>query len=131
MCWRSPALRWSRWLRNVALNLADLEWIIAPPPPRPGRRTDLARGPTTMAMVVAAAIFLRWTPHHGWFVGTLVAAAGVTALAINVTRKPGVRRAVRGIYQESMPPDLTSTAAVTAGVVILGIYTVLLLPFEP
>jgi hypothetical protein len=33
MCWRSPALRWSRRLRNVALNLADLEWILAPPPP--------------------------------------------------------------------------------------------------
>jgi MFS-type transporter involved in bile tolerance (Atg22 family) len=33
MCWRSPALRWSRRLRNVALTLADLEWILAPPPP--------------------------------------------------------------------------------------------------
>jgi hypothetical protein len=83
-----------------------------------------------MAMVIAAAIFLRWMPHHGWFVGTLVAAAGVTALAINVTRKRRVRRAVRGIYQESMPPDLTSTAAVAASVVILGIYTVLVLPFD-
>jgi hypothetical protein len=30
---RSPALRWSRRLRNVALHLADLEWILAPPPP--------------------------------------------------------------------------------------------------
>ncbi|MDQ0678867.1 AraC-like DNA-binding protein [Arthrobacter pascens] len=32
MCWRSPALRWSCRLRNVALNLADLEWILAPLP---------------------------------------------------------------------------------------------------
>lgn len=32
-CWRSPVLRWSRRLRNVALNLADLESILAPTPP--------------------------------------------------------------------------------------------------
>lgn len=32
MCWRSPALRWSRRLRNVALNPADPEWIFALPP---------------------------------------------------------------------------------------------------
>jgi hypothetical protein len=44
-----------------------------------------------MAMAIAAAIFLRWMPHHGWFVGTFVAAEGVTALAINVTRKGTVR----------------------------------------
>ncbi|QCO96454.1 DUF202 domain-containing protein [Arthrobacter sp. 24S4-2] len=50
-------------------------------------RTDLAWGRTTMAMVVAAAVFLRWLPHHGWFVGTLVAAATVTAHAINFTQK--------------------------------------------
>lgn len=97
-------------------------------------RTDLAWGRTTMALVVAAAIFLRWMPHHGWFVGTLVAAAAVTALAINVTRKRRYRRAVRGINRESMPPDVASMAAVAASVVILallGIYTVLFLPLEP
>ncbi|RAX43776.1 hypothetical protein DQ354_18865 [Arthrobacter sp. AQ5-06] len=97
-------------------------------------RTDLAWGRTTMAMVVTAAIFLRWMPHHGWFVGTLVAAAVVTALAINVTRKRRYQRAVRGINQESMVPDVASTAAVAASVVLLallGIYTVIFLPLEP
>jgi hypothetical protein len=33
MCWRSPALRWSRRLRNAALNLVDLEWILHRHPP--------------------------------------------------------------------------------------------------
>ncbi len=85
-------------------------------------------------MVVAAAVFLRWMPHHGWFVGTLVAAAVVTALAINVTRKRRYQRAVSGINQESMAPDVASTAAVAASVVLLallGIYTVIFLPLEP
>lgn len=97
-------------------------------------RTDLAWGRTTMAMVVAAAVFLRWLPHHGWFVGTLVAAATVTALAINFTQKRRFHRAVRGINRETMPPNIGSTAAVAASVVVLavlGIYTVLFLPLQP
>lgn len=91
-------------------------------------RTDLAWGRTTMSMVVAAAIFLRWMPHHGWFVGTLVAAAVVTALALNLTRKRRFHRAIHGIQQERMTPDIASIAAVATSVVILaalGIYTVL------
>ncbi|MGY4542551.1 uncharacterized membrane protein YidH (DUF202 family) [Arthrobacter sp. UYNi723] len=94
-------------------------------------RTDLAWGRTTMSMVVAAAIFLRWMPHHGWFVGTLVAAAFFIALAINRTRKHRFHRAIHGMQQERMTPDIASTAAVAISVVLLaalGIYTVLFLP---
>jgi uncharacterized membrane protein YidH (DUF202 family) len=96
-------------------------------------RTDLAWNRTTMAMVVAAAVFLRWLPHHGWFLGTLVAGAGVAALAINLTQKRRFSRAVQGIKQETMPPHVVSTAAVAATVValsLLGIYTVLFLPLR-
>jgi hypothetical protein len=85
-------------------------------------------------MVVAAAVFLRWLPHHGWFVGTLVGTAILTATAINFTRKIRFHRAVHGINQEHMPPDVASTAAVAASVVILsllGIHTVLFLPLNP
>ncbi|MDR6504663.1 DUF202 domain-containing protein [Arthrobacter oryzae] len=97
-------------------------------------RTDLAWSRTTMALVVSAAVFLRWLPHHGWFVGTLVGGAVIAALAINLTQKRRFRRAVRGIAQETMPPNIRSTAAVAASVVILaalGIYTVLFLPLQP
>ncbi|MBT2551032.1 DUF202 domain-containing protein [Arthrobacter sp. ISL-65] len=97
-------------------------------------RTDLAWGRTTLSMLVAAAIFLRWLPHHGWFVGALVAAAIITATSINLTRQRRLHRAIHGINQESMPPDVTSTASVAASVVILallGIYTVLFLPLNP
>lgn len=97
-------------------------------------RTDLAWGRTTLSLAVAAAVFLRWLPHHGWFVGTLVAAAVAAAGAINLTRKRRYHRAVHGINQEHMPPDIASTAAVAASVVVLsvlGIYTVLFLPLSP
>jgi hypothetical protein len=73
-------------------------------------------------------------PHHGWFVGILVAAAIITAVAVNLNRNRRFRRAVMGINQESMPPDLVSTAAVAASVVILavlGMYTILFLPLGP
>ncbi|KIS29208.1 membrane protein [Arthrobacter sp. SPG23] len=97
-------------------------------------RTDLAWSRTTLSMVIAAAVFLRWLPHHGWFVGTLVGAAVVTALAINLTQKHRFHRAVRGIKHETMDPHIGSTAAVAASVVVLallGIYTVLFLPLQP
>jgi uncharacterized membrane protein YidH (DUF202 family) len=97
-------------------------------------RTDLAWGRTTLSMVIAAAVFLRWLPHHGWFVGTLVGGAIVTAAAINLTQKRRCHRAIRGIKHETMEPHLGSTAAVAASVVVLallGIYTVLFLPLQP
>ena len=96
-------------------------------------RTDLAWGRTTLSLVVAAATFLRWMPHHGWFVGTLVAAATLTAVAIEVNRKHRLHRFIQGINQETMYPDIASTAAVSAAVVTLaalGTYVVLFLPIH-
>ncbi|TQJ39118.1 uncharacterized protein DUF202 [Arthrobacter sp. SLBN-112] len=96
-------------------------------------RTDLAWGRTTLSLVVAAALFLRWLPHHGWFIGTLVTAATLTAIAISLTRRRRFHRAIYGIKHERMVPDTASAAALAASVVILsllGIYAVLFLPLE-
>ncbi|MEO8281889.1 MAG: DUF202 domain-containing protein [Pseudarthrobacter sp.] len=113
-----------------------------PPPPDtpihgdPGlqpERTDMAWGRTTLSLTVAAAIFLRWMPHHGWFASTLVAASAVTALAINLTRKRRFHRAISGINDEAITPDVASIAAVAASMIVLaglGIFTVLLIPLE-
>lgn len=87
-----------------------------------------------MSLVVAAAVFLRWMPHHGLFVVTLVLAALATAFAINLTHSRRFRRAVHGIRQDAMPADAFSVSAVAASVAvlaILGIYAVLFLPLEP
>jgi hypothetical protein len=73
-------------------------------------------------------------PVHGGFVGVLVAAAISTALGINLTRRRRYRRAKLRLSRGRMPPDLVSTLAVAASVVVLaalGIYTVLFLPLPP
>lgn len=96
-------------------------------------RTDLAWRRTMLALVVAAAMFLRWMTHHGWFTGTLVACSIITALAIGITSRRRFHRSVHGINQEHMRPALGPTAALAASVVtlaILGVYTVLYLPLE-
>ncbi|NKX52945.1 DUF202 domain-containing protein [Arthrobacter mobilis] len=94
-------------------------------------RTSLAWGRTTLAMVVAAAIFLRWAPQHGWFVGTLIAVTLAAALAINLTQKRRYHRAVRGIAAESVRADVMAALWTAASVVVLGVlglWTVLFLP---
>lgn len=87
-----------------------------------------------MSLIVAAAVFLRWMPHHGLFVATLVLTALATAIAINLTHNRRLRRAVQGLNHNSMAPDPVSIAAVSASVAVLatlGIYTVIFLPLEP
>ncbi|MFD1211902.1 DUF202 domain-containing protein [Arthrobacter sp. GCM10027362] len=94
-------------------------------------RTSLAWGRTTLAMVVAAVIFLRWAPHHGWFVGVLIAVTLVAALALNLTQKRRYHRAVRGIAAESVQADVMAVLWTAVSVVVLGalgIFTVLFLP---
>lgn len=93
----------------------------------------MAWGRTTLSLTVAAAAFLRWMPHHGWFAATLVAASVVTALVINLTRTRRFHRAIHGIKHEVLMPDVASVAAVAASVVVLaglGIFTVLFIPVE-
>ncbi|MCG2620980.1 DUF202 domain-containing protein [Arthrobacter sp. I2-34] len=96
-------------------------------------RTTLAWGRTMLSMVVAAAIFLRWTPHHGWFTGILVGATLCAALAINLTQKRRHHRAVRGIAAETVHADAAAVLWTSASVVLLGalgIYAVLFLPLD-
>ena len=80
----------------------------------------MAWGRTTLSLTVAAAIFLRWMPHHGWFTATLVAASAATALAINLSRKRRFHRAINGIKHEVIAPDVASIAAVAASVIVLA-----------
>lgn len=87
-----------------------------------------------MSLLVAAAVFLRWIPHHGLFVGILVLTALATAFGISLTHTHRLRHHVLGINRENTSPDALSVSAVAASVVILailGIYTVLFLPLEP
>lgn len=86
-----------------------------------------------MAMVVAAAIFFRWMPHHGWFAGTLVVLTLLTAWGINLTQKRRYHRAVRGIAGGRLHADTVAVLVTSLSVVLLGglgIYTVIFLPLD-
>lgn len=94
-------------------------------------RTALAWTRTTLAIVAAAVICLRGTPHHGWFTAMLVTLAAGTALATHLMQKARYRRAVRGIANETMPA--AAVLCMSASVVALGglgIYTTLILPLQ-
>jgi uncharacterized membrane protein YidH (DUF202 family) len=97
-------------------------------------RTDLAWRRTGMSLVVAAAVFVRWMPHHGLFVGTLTVISVLAAWGITATRKRRLLRAIQGIRRENLLADTSSTASLAVSVVVLaalGIYTVLFLPLGP
>lgn len=94
-------------------------------------RTSLAWGRTTLTTVVAAAIFLRWTPHHGLFTGVLIALTLLAALVINGTQRARYHRAVHGIANETIHADVVAvlfTSLTVVALAALGIFTVVFLP---
>ncbi|MET1022442.1 MAG: DUF202 domain-containing protein [Arthrobacter sp.] len=96
-------------------------------------RTDLAWRRTSLTLITAACIFLRWVPHHGWFAVTLVAASLLAALGIALTQRRRYHRAARGIGGAVSTASVRSTAAMAGSVMLLaalGIYTVLYLPLR-
>jgi len=96
-------------------------------------RTDLAWRRTSLTLVTAAFIFLRWMPHHGWFVGTLVVGSLLVALGIVLTQRRRYDRAASGIGGSAMTANVRATAGIAGSVVVLaalGIYTVLYLPLQ-
>ncbi|MEV7647170.1 DUF202 domain-containing protein [Arthrobacter sp. NPDC089319] len=100
----------------------------ARPLPEPGHhdaglqpeRTSLAWSRTTLAMIVATAMFLRWFPEYGWFTGTLVAVSLCTAMGIYITQQLRYRRAVSGIANERIHADAAAAAWIAGSVVVLG-----------
>ncbi|WP_415844861.1 DUF202 domain-containing protein [Stutzerimonas zhaodongensis] len=108
-----------------------------PPPPLhedPGlqpERTSLAWGRTLLTMLTVSALFLRWMPYHGAFVGALVALALITALGIWTTQRRRYMRSASGVKSGRIQADATSIFWLGASVVVLGalgLYTVIFLP---
>ncbi|MDR7082478.1 uncharacterized membrane protein YidH (DUF202 family) [Arthrobacter ginsengisoli] len=96
-------------------------------------RTDLAWRRTSLTLVTAACIFLRWVPHYGWFAGTLVTASLMVALGIALTQRRRYHHHASGIGGAVMTANVRATAAIAGSVVVLaalGIYTVLYLPLQ-
>lgn len=108
----------------------------APPPLHedPGlqpERTSLAWGRTLLTLITVSALFLRWMPYHGAFVGSLVAVSLLTALGIWLTQQRRYNRSASGLKSGRIQADLVSVIWLGVAVValsVLGLYTVLFLP---
>lgn len=88
-------------------------------------RTSLAWGRTLLALVVAAALLLRWLPHHGLAAVLPLAAAAVLALGIWLRQGLRYRRGARSVALESSAPDPLEILAISAAVVVLGALSLL------
>lgn len=108
-----------------------------PPPPLhedPGlqpERTSLAWERTLLTMIAVSALFLRWMPYHGTFVGMLVALSLMTALGIWATQKHRYMRSSSELTSGRMQADGISILWLGASVSTLGalgLYTVIFLP---
>lgn len=84
-------------------------------------RTVMSWGRTTLALCVAAMVFVRWLPHYG--VGTLVL-IGVCLLAaggIYFTQRTRYRQSSQGIVQERIHADVVAIFSMSAAVIGLGV----------
>ncbi|QGZ31229.1 DUF202 domain-containing protein [Stutzerimonas stutzeri] len=96
-------------------------------------RTSLAWGRTLLTMLTVSALFLRWMPYHGAFVGTLVALSLITALGIWTTQQRRYMRSASGVKSGRIHADAASVLWLGAAVSVLaalGLYTVIFLPIH-
>lgn len=94
-------------------------------------RTSLAWGRTLLTMIAVSALFLRWMPYHGTFVGMLLAVSLITALCIWATQQRRYARSASGLKSGRIHADAASILWLGASVFVLGVlglYTVIFLP---
>lgn len=113
---------------------------LKPKPPRPPlhedpglqpERTSLAWGRTLLTMITVSALFLRWMPYHGVFVGMLVAVSLMAALYIWATQQRRYTRSASGLKSGRIRADAASILWLGTSVFMLsalGLYTVIFLP---
>ena len=85
----------------------------------------IAGAAACLALVVAAALLLRWLPHHGLAPVLPLVAAAVLALGIWLRQGLRYRRGARSVALESSAPDPLEILAISAAVVVLGALSLL------
>ena len=111
------------------------------PPPLPlhadpglqPERSSLAWGRTLLTLISVSALFLRWMPYHGAFVGTLLTISLLTAATIWLTQQRRYLRSASGLESGRIHADLASVMWMSTTVCVLGalgLYTVIFLPIH-
>ena len=96
-------------------------------------RTALAWARTLLTLLTVSALFLRWMPYHGVFVGTLLAVALLTAGVIWLTQQRRYDRSASGLERGHVQANIASVMGMAASVCVLGalgLYTVIHLPIQ-
>ncbi|MHB0853209.1 DUF202 domain-containing protein [Stutzerimonas nitrititolerans] len=96
-------------------------------------RSSLAWGRTLLTLISVSALFLRWMPYHGAFVGTLLSISLLTAGAIWLTQRRRYLRSASGLETGRIRADLASVMWLSTAVCVLGalgLYTVIYLPIH-
>ncbi|MEN8583623.1 DUF202 domain-containing protein [Arthrobacter sp. KBS0703] len=83
-------------------------------------RTVLAWGRTTLTLVTASAIFLRWIPEHGPLVLPFFAVSVAAGGGIYFTQRVRYRRGIHGITAEHLAPDIAAVLWTASSCVVLG-----------
>ncbi|MEJ6550308.1 DUF202 domain-containing protein [Corynebacterium sp. USCH3] len=89
-------------------------------------RTSMAWARTSLAYLVAAAMTLRWVPHHGAAVGIVTAGLTLVALGIYAGQRRRYRDAAVGVATDRLQASAGAVIALTLCTVALGVVSVLL-----
>lgn len=83
-------------------------------------RTTLAWTRTTVSFAVSSAILLRWLPHYGVLVVTLILLLVAMALGIYLSQTARHRSAVAGLMAGRARAQVGAVLVMTAGMLIFG-----------
>lgn len=83
-------------------------------------RTVMSWGRTTLALCVAAMVFVRWLPHYGFGMFILISLCLVTAAGIYFTQRKRYRESSHGIVREKIHADIVAVFAMSAAVIGVG-----------
>ncbi len=88
-------------------------------------RTVMSWGRTTLALCVAALVFLRWLPHYGAGILAMVGLAMATAGGIYATQRRRYVRSSQGISNERLHADVVAVLSISTLVLCLGVIGIL------
>lgn len=88
-------------------------------------RTVMSWGRTTLALCIAALVFLRWLPHYGVGILAMVVLATAAAGGIYATQRHRYARSSRGISSELLHADVVAVLSISALVLALGVIGIL------
>lgn len=90
-------------------------------------RTTMSWTRTTISMLVASSILVRWARVYGPWVFALMAVLLACAVYVVLSSRADYARSVEGIREEAVEPNAARVLVLSTGIVVLGLGAILLL----